>query len=276
METKQKLIRELRMGPPKSGKTIAVVGTYPKPLLVFLFDNGGVDVIPTNPATTPPAKDRLPLEVSMKDVKYVTPNEFAGMCKLPPEQLPKITVVDFGSLRKMQMTEQFIPVADSAAYNAFYNCTNYLVQLGCPWKTIVVDSVTSLCDTLLSFVTEKQVSWLSDARKWSPAIGGKVLQNVATLCTLKNSHCVFIAHSHMEKNELDQNISIVPLGPSSLSEKIGGLVSQYLYATNESGKLEVYTSPKGNVKAIGCRWPSDLPVVCLADFKSIYGKELLV
>jgi len=126
----------------------------------------------------------------------------------------------------------------------------------------------------MSHVASTQASWLTDARKWSPAVGGKVLQHVSTMARLK-AHCVFIAHSHMEKDEKSGEISILPLGPNRLSEQIGSLVSQYFYATVETGKAEIFTRPKGSVKAIGCRWPSDLATVCKADFKSIYGKELM-
>lgn len=266
-----KYIRELRMGPPKSFKTGATVGTYPKPMLIFLFDKGGLDIIPSRPITTP---GLVALDVIHSDLKFITPNELIPLCKLKPEDLPKVTVIDFTTQRKLQMTEKFEPIADSTAYQSFYQSINYLVTIGCPWKTFVLDSVTTLCDTLMSLVAEKNTSWLSDARKWSPAVGGKVLQNVAVMANL-NLHTVFIAHSHMEKDEPTGAISIIPLGPNRLSEQIGSLVSQYLYATTESGKPEVYTRPKGNVKAIGCRWPTDIPTVCGADFKSIYGKELL-
>jgi hypothetical protein len=42
-----KYIREGRMGPPKSFKTGAVLGTYPKPLLCLEFDESGGDIIPS-------------------------------------------------------------------------------------------------------------------------------------------------------------------------------------------------------------------------------------
>jgi hypothetical protein len=267
-----KHIRELRIGPPKSGKTVAVVGTYPKPMLVFLFDKGGLDVIPSTPTTDRAA---IKLDVLFSDLVFIKPDELITYCKKPTADLPKVTVIDFTSHRKLQMTEKFEPIADSQAYMQYYQSINYLVTIGCPWKTFVMDSVTTLCDTLMSLVAEKNTSWLSDARKWSPAIGSKVLQNVAVMANLP-LNTVFIAHSHMEKNELTGDISIIPLGPNRLSEQIGSLVSQYLYATNESGMLQVYTKPKGNVKAIGVRWPNNLPQVCGADFTSIYGKELLV
>ena len=58
------------------------------------------------------------------------------------------------------------------------------------------------------------------------------------------------------------------------AEQVGGIVSQYFYASTETGKAEIWTKPSGNVKAIGCRWPSGLPGKLPADFMSIYGKEI--
>jgi hypothetical protein len=267
-----KYIRELRIGPPKSFKTGAIVGTYPKPMLVFMFDAGGLDIIPSKPPT---ANDlnRVKLDILYSDIKKIQPSELPTLCKLKSEELPKVTLIDFTEGAKRLMTEQFTPFSDSKQYKDFNTCVNLLVQQGCPWKTFVLDSITSLVDSLMSHVASSQASWLSDARKWSPAIGGKVLQHVSVMTTLP-LHCVFIGHSHMEKNETTGEISVLPLGPNRLSEQIGSLVSQYFYATCESGKAQVWTRPKGNVKAIGCRWPSDLPQVVDADFKSIYGKEL--
>ena len=62
--------------------------------------------------------------------------------------------------------------------------------------------------------------------------------------------------------------------PSRFKDRIGALLSQFFYATKENGKAVVYTTDKGFVKGVGARWPADLPAVCGADFKSIYGKEL--
>lgn len=265
-----KLIRELRMGPPKSAKTVAVVGTYPKPMLVFLFDKDGIDVIPSQPISD---ATMLKLDVTYKDVVEIPPMDLIKYCKMKPEELPKVTVIAFYKLNQLQMTDQFIPFAADNAYKEFVNCVNYLVAFGCPWKTYVLDSVTSLCDTMMSSIAKNQHSMLSDARKWSPAVGGKVLQHIGVLNNLP-IHCVYIAHSHMEKNETTGDVSILPLGPNRFSEQVGAIVSQYFYATTESGSAKIWTKPKGNVKAIGCRWPSGLAQEVSADFKSIYGKEL--
>lgn len=267
-----KYIHELRIGSPKCGKTVSVVGTYPKPMLVFLFDPGGLDTIPST-APAKPDPSRLTLDITYRDITFIKPVEFAAYCKTPQSELPPVLAVDFTESAKKLMMEAFTPQINPRTYDDFYRCTNLLVTDGAPWKTFVLDSITSLRDALLSFVAAKQASWLTDPRKWSPAVGGKLLQHIAVLCNL-DLHSVFLAHSHMEKDETTGAITILPLGPGGFAEQVGGIVSQYIYQTNETGKLEVYTRPKGSVRHIGCRWPSDLPAICGADFKSIYGKEL--
>lgn len=269
-----KYIRELRMGPPKSGKTVAVVGTYPKPMLVFQFDTDGIDVIPSNPPTKPDA-NRIALDITYKDITFIDAKDFPVWCaKQTVESISKVTLVNFASTVKREMSDTFTPIADNNPYNLFHRSVNALVRMPVlPWKTFVLDSTTALIDSLRSFITATNPTWNTDARKWSPAAGSKVLQHISVMNSLQ-MHCVYIAHSHVDKNETTGEVTERPLGPGGFASQCGGLVSQFIYATNETGKLEVYTRPKGNVKSIGCRWPSDLPAICGADFKSIYGKEL--
>ncbi len=267
-----KLIRELRIGPPKSFKTGAVVGTYPYPMLVFNFDKDGLDIIPSRVLDKHP--DLIKFNITQSDMVETTAKDLVKFCKMKPEELPKVLYINFWSLNKQEMTFEFVPFATDEAYRNFVDCVNYLMMFGCPWKTYVLDSVTSLCDSMMSSVSKNQTSMLSDARKWSPAIGGKVLQHMGVLNSLKNTHCVYLAHTHIDKNEKTGEISTLPLGPNRFAEQVGGIVSQYFYASTETGKAEIWTKPSGNVKAIGCRWPSGLPGKLPADFMSIYGKEI--
>lgn len=269
-----KLIRELRIGPPKCGKTVSVVGTYPKPMLIFLFDTDGLDVIPMKPSTNPAY---IKLNITFSDLKFIDPNELPVYCKMKTEELPKVIVIKMYSEKKNIMTDLYVPIADKGPYSTFYKSVNMLVQLGCPWKTFVTDSITSLVDILLQHISEANPTWNSNPMKWSPAAGSKVLQHISVMTNLP-CHCVFIGHSSVKGEDLEDKESekeTKPMGPKYFSERVGALVSQYLYQTNQSGRCEVWTKPKGNVKAIGCRWPSDLPPTCGADFQSIYGKENL-
>lgn len=273
-----KLIRELRIGPPKSAKTVMTVGTYPKPMLVKNFDKDGLDVIPNRIFSKEECAQHgySPIDICFNDIVEIEPKDLITYCKMPREKLPKVLLVNYWKLNDFQMTEEFIPYATDKAYKAFVEGVNYLKMFGCPWATYVLDSTTSLFEAMKSSVAKNQNSMLSDARKWSPAIGGKVMQHISVLNSLPNTHCVYLAHTHIDKNEKTGEISTLPLGPGGFSEQVGGIVSQYLYATTEDGTAKVWTKPKGNVKAIGCRWPAGLPGVCGADFKSIYGKELSV
>lgn len=271
-----KLIRELRIGPPKCGKSVTVVGTYPKPMLVFLFDVDGLDSIPRK-APSPLPSWWIPLDILFDDIKFIEPDDLPAFCKKSPFDLPKVTCIRFYSTKKNEMTEAFTPIADSTPYKKFYKSVNYLVQLGCPWQTFVTDSITSLIDFMLQHISASNPTWNSNPMKWSPAAGSKILQHISVMTNLP-CHCVFIGHSHTDRPEIEnkeQAAVTTPLGPKYFSERVGGLVSQYFYQTNESGKCEIWTRPKKDVKAIGCRWPSDLSQVVGADFKSIYGKELI-
>ena len=266
-----KLIRELRIGPPKSFKTGAVVGTYPKPMLVFLFDSNGLTIIPSK--KEPPMKGYIDIDIISDDLKEITFNDLITYCKMPQDKLPKVTYIDFNKLNKSGMTFEASPFPTDDAYRTFVDAVNFLVSIGCPWATYVFDSTTSFFDCMKSSMAKNQAKTLEDARKWSPAIGGKVCQHIGVLNKLK-CHCVYLAHSHMEKNEISGDISVLPLGPASFAEQAPGLVDNYIYQTMETGEAQVWTRPSGNVKAIGMRWPSRLPGKVGADFKSIYGKEL--
>lgn len=271
-----KYIHELRIGPPKCGKTIAVVGTYPKPMLVFLFDIGGLDVIPVKPPIKPDAQ-RLEIDILHSDIQFIKAESLGEFCRKKPEELPKVVCVEFFDIKKNLMTEDFSPIADSRPYKLFYRAVNELVTFGCPWKTFVTDSITSLIDFMLQHISQANPNWNTNPMKWSPAAGSKILQHIAVINNL-STHSVFIGHSHTDRPEIEnkeQAVVTTPLGPKYFSERVGALVSQYLYATNQSGRLEVWTKPQKDVKAIGCRWPSELPAICGADFKSIYGKEVI-
>jgi len=76
-----KLIRELRMGPPKQFKTGAVVGTYPKPLLLCQFDRGGVDIVP--PRAFVADKDSIPMDVCYEDIVFEKPGDMAKVLAKP-------------------------------------------------------------------------------------------------------------------------------------------------------------------------------------------------
>jgi len=250
-----KYIREGRFGMAKQYKTGAVVNTYPKPLLVLSFDEGGLDVIQT-------------------PVVYIQPSEIEAYLKKSPEELPPIVAIDFCDTQKRTLTPIYQASGNSAGFQTFVDVTNKLCATSTiPFKTVVVDPITGLSDLILSHIAATQASAMADARKWAGNIGLKLAQTVGVMTQL-NAHVVFIMHAAQQQNELTQEISILPLIHSRFKDRVGALLSQFFYATKENGKAVVYTTDKGYVKGIGARWPANLPAVCPADFTSIYGKEI--
>jgi hypothetical protein len=255
-----KYIRELRMGPPKSFKTGAVVGSYPKPMLYFGFDNGGIDIIPTTKTDG--------FDIVHDDIERVEGG------KLVLQVTKKVTHIDYSTSMPVALAEDFLPTKSQDAFRDFHLDYNKLAgKAQLPWKTVVVDSVTGLTNIGLQHLSSFNPNALADARIWASNIGQKVRQLVLSATCLP-AHVVFIMHSEIEKDELTQQIREVPSVYSGLRNDIGGLFSQVFYAAKNNGKAVIWTNDKGFVKGIGPRWPSGLPQECAPDFKSIYGKEL--
>ena len=272
-----KHIREGRFGPPKSFKTGAVVGTYPKPMLVLEFNEGGLDVIPTT--AEPPSKDRVKVDVVQSDIKYIEPAELEAYCKKLPHELPKITCLDFSRFKKRDITSTYGFEPDSAGFQVVIDCINKLIKVGNPWVTDVLDPTTDLVEMILAHMaktnkTAMETKGSYDPRHWAPMAAGKLHQIMSAMNGL-NCHTVFIMHAVTGSNETTNEIRTTPMIVSQFRDRIGGILSQFLYATKENDKAVVYTTDRGFIKGIGCRWPANLPAVCGADFNSIYGKELL-
>lgn len=252
-----KLIRELRMGPPKAFKTGAIVGTYPRPLLCLEFDQEGLDII----------KD---------PITFITPAEVDTYCKRTSADLgDKIYAIDFCDTQQKVMLEAYAPQGNAAPFKTFVEGVNKIVRGGCPWKTVVLDSVSGFSDAILAHVAQTNSGALGSALKWAPMIGGKIHQCMGVMTGLP-AHVVFIAHSTSpSKDETTSEVSVSPIVPSQwMRDRMGTLVSQFFYQCKENGKAVIYTTDQLYVKGIGARWPSDLPPKCAPDFKSIYGKVL--
>ena len=248
-----KLIRELRMGAPKTFKTGAVVGTYPKPMLYFGFDHGGIDVIP---------------DTTEMDSRTV------GEFKLDKPTKP-ITVLDYSSVCPRTLSLDYLPTKSQEGMQTFYRDYNQLTgKVNIEYKTVVFDSVSGYMDMTLAHLSSFNPNAMADARVWAYQVGQKVRQLILSATCLP-CHVVFIMHSTIEKDELTQQIRELPSVYSGLRNDIGGLFSQVFYATkNIAGKPVIWTNDKLFVKGIGPRWPANLPQEVAPDFNSIYGKEL--
>lgn len=272
-----KYIREGRFGPPKSFKTGAVVGTYPKPMLVLEFDAGGLDIIPTTPQ--PDLPNRIKCDCLQSDITYIDAKDISTFCKKKTEELSKVTCIDFTKSRKFEVTEKYEFTADKDSFIHVINVINSLKKVGCPWKTIVIDPATDLIDMIISHLTATNHSAMEtkgtvNPQRWAPLAAGKFKQIIDTLHSI-DVNCVTILHDTMKEIELTHEIRIQPMLVSQLRDRIGASFSYYFYATKEGDKAVVYTTDKGFVKGIGGRNPVQMPTVCGADFNSIYGKEIL-
>jgi len=268
-----KLIREARMGPPKSFKTGAIAGTYPKPLLYFGFDRGGLDIIPSKPHVE---ASLVKMDVTYDEIVFIKPSELSAWTAKPQSEQPKILALDFTVFMPQSIDLQLKPTASSLQLQEFVNAFNVLANKPMlPWKTFMVDSVTGLTDAILSHISSFNPAAMNDARQWAGMAGGKVRQVVLN-ATAMPMHVVFLLHSFIEKNELTGEITEKPnLYSQSLRDDFFGLFSQVFYsAKNMQGQPVIWVSDKYPVKGIGPRWPVGLPQECKPDFTSIYGKEL--
>lgn len=255
-----KVIRELRFGPAKCYKTGAVVSSYPRPLLCLQFDQEGLDIIkePITSIGVDKLKDFLNA-AKAKGEKYVE---------------PKIYELDFCDKNEKLMSAVYQPNGNSAPFSNFVSTINDLVKICCPFKTVVIDSLSGVGDAILAHIAATSPSSLGSALKWAPMIGGKIYQCISVVTSL-GCNVVFIMHaSSPQTNETTASTDITPLLPSQWArDRVGTLVSQFFYQCKDGGKPMIYTTDQVYVKGIGCRWPSNLPSKVGPLFNDIYGKE---
>jgi hypothetical protein len=268
-----KLIRECRMGPPKSFKTGAVVGSYPKPMLYLGFDQGGITVVP--PKGRQVSNGEMIMDSCFEDIVHIKPREVKGW--LSKEQ-PKILAVDYNTQGTADIDLFFRPAPNSAPFQNFifdYNELSTYIRStqSVPWRTVVFDSVTGYEDLILNHISQSNPQAMEDARRWAGQTGGKVRQTIITLCTWP-CHVVFIMHSQIEKNETTGTVTELPSVFSNLRSDIGGLFSQFFYAVKNNGQPKIWPHDRMFVRGVGARWPSGLGAEINPDFNSIYGKEL--
>jgi hypothetical protein len=267
-----KLIREGRFGPPKTFKTGSVVGTYPRPLLLLNCDEEGPSIFPHKGEKV--TSTFIPFEIFYEDLFFVKPDGFTDLCKKSPSDLPLVTVLDVVDMVKQRlMTTNYVPIANDAPLKNFVDSVNKLILVGCPWKTIVVDSVTGLSEIVLSHVASVNQASLADPRKWAPMAGGKVAQMIGVLSSTP-AHFVCIFHESYRENEASQEVRIAPLVHSQVRDRIGGMFSQWFYQFKENGKPKIRSTDFGLAKGVGCRWPLGLDAVSDPTFKAIYGNVI--
>ena len=269
-----KYIREGRMGPPFSFKTGAVVGTYPKPMLVFLFDEEGLSVIPSR--NVPSVPGNIPLDCVYEDITRIKPSEIGDyLLKEPPT---KITAVDFCDTIDKQMTTDLVPVKNRAPFDSFATMLNKIVTHDnqgkpLPWKTIVLDPLTRFNDIAWMFVCAvAPTDFLKDNRTSFPLVSNKIQQFIGVITAL-HAHVVIIMHVQADKDEKLGSVMETPMFFGSYRQKIHSQFTGMFYAVKENGRPVIRTRNYNYAKGIGARFPADVPDPCQPDFNSIYGKE---
>lgn len=279
-----KLIRELRWGRPKAFKTGGLL-TYPKPLLYLGFDTGGLDVLPSK--NSPKTSDMIPFDCTYEDVVFCEPGDLKSWVTKPKEQQPKILAIDYTKLRPMTIDLNYLPTRSQDALIAFQsNDMNKLGDLNVigihaqknktlPWATIGWDGVSGYRTSVLSHFSSIAPNRMADARDWAYQ-SGQMCKRVMEVLVLYPCHIVVLMHDEMEKNDLSQQIDIIPaVDGKDLKNIAGGLFSQYFYAKkNLQGKPVILSNDAMFLKGLGGRWPV-LTGETQPDFKSIYGKELI-
>lgn len=258
------------MGPTKRYKTGAIVGTYPKPMLVLLFDQGGLDIVPS--VTAP--RSSLQMDVTAEEIVPCKPGDLATQLAKPDQ--PKVVSVNYFQDRKNPLeTDLRAAVPDETMFINFVRDVGVLFDKkhALPWKTVVLDSVTGLQDLVFSFIASKNPGMLADARQWAFQIGQKV-KNACAALTCLDAHVAIIMHSEFNKDDLTGMVTELPSVYSGLRNEIGCYFSQFFYAVLQNNIPMVSTTDYQYVKGLGMRWPVGLPAISPPDFKSLYGREL--
>lgn len=261
METQntQIKVRELRFGRPKTRKTASIVESYPTPMLVLNLEMDGLSV------------------VKNRKVKTVTSDEYRAMLKLPPEHLPEVTAIDYIYSKQKKLNSGSSISYESTTFERFANDANLLFD-SCPFKTVVLDSLTGLNEVAIGLIGAKNPAALKDARHWAGQAGAKIREVVSCLYALPCQAVVVIAHEQVTENETTKEVRVLPNMVSGVKEILGALASHYIYATTDGMDVKtgfpkpiVYTQPSGLVKGLGMRTGGNGKAICGPTFGEIYG-----
>lgn len=253
-------VRELRFGKPKVWKTNSVVGSYPRPLFVANFDEGGLGSVRGVEITTIP-RSELPAYLAKK-----------------PEELPPVTAINYGYGGSRKIGTGSTVAWSAMTIQAFITDINSMLPPDgkCPFSTVVLDSLTNMNDAVIGMIGQLNGDLMKDARKWAGLAGAKNKEILTALCGLDCQNVVVIAHEMTQENETTGVVQTLPAVTGGFRESIGAFFSQFFYAATEmqgNGQVKgvIYTTPRGLVKAIGQRFSDTLPAVCGPRYEDIYG-----
>lgn len=259
-----KYIREGRFGAPKTWKTGSILGnakkgiiSYPQPILHLSFDPGGHEICPD--------VDKVNV---LKYAAYAAKYGIAPSAPTPP---PNILVLDLSFKAKEDFEATYAPAKDQDAFDELVKTVNCLRRY-CPFKTIIVDPVTELSNSIWRHQAVVNPGALADARKWAGNIGMKVQQVIDFVCALP-ANVVFIFHDEKITDETTKAVSVQPMVYSNLRNYVGGKFSQYFYQQIREGKPVLRTKGFELIQGVGCRWPFFENEIIGPTFNEIYGKE---
>ena len=253
-------IRELRFGPAGTWKTSSIVNTYPKPMLVSNWDSGGLDSV-TLPKLILSEPD---LDSALKNPAFLWDGEV------------RVFVRDYTE-RVAMIGESYLTKTSAIPMQSQIRDFNRLISASpCPIETLVIDGGTRFIESLMSFIMNLNGKDRPNMDLYG-LLGMKAVELFNNIVSSLPCHVVITAHSQTEKDELTGETYILPNMLGSIREKIGGIMSQYLYSTVEMdttgvNRGKVWTQPKGLCKGLKMRWPQDRPAVCNPDFESLYGE----
>lgn len=274
------------MGRPMTFKTGAVVGSYPKPLLVLEFDQGGLSLFPTKGQTLP--SGLIKTDVLQEDITWIKATiersekndgnakwhtELWQLCNAQPDQLSKVTAIDFHAIRVGTLTDSYTPKPEEFGFKDLVTAINFL-QRKCPWKTVVLDTTTGLTETILSHMAQHRAKRFEDARKWAPDAGYQVVRTVSALSAVQ-AHLVCIIHDTQDRGEDGVLKGVHAMIPSQWArERLGGITLQNFYAARKSNVPIIHTTDFGYVTGLGAKWPLGLPSeITPPTFDKIYETE---
>ncbi len=253
-----KLIHEARFGPPKCWKTGSVLASYPKPMLVFMWDKGGHEI-----------------ERSIKPEHIVDIAKFKELVKKPMADQFPITVLDLSFKATEDLEWNYQPAKDASMFDNTIQGVNLIRKLSpFPWKTVVGDPITELSNAIWSHQAVNNAGALGDPRKWASNIGMKVGQVINYFHSFQ-CNTVMIFHSEVNVDEVTKKVTEQPMVYSNLRNSIGGMFTQFFYQCMIGGVPKVKMTDFELARGIGARWPKMPTDATMADptFNAIYGKE---
>jgi hypothetical protein len=213
--------------------------------------------------------------VKARKITFVNSLEYRELLKKKMEELPEVVALDYIYAANKRIGTNFGITYEASTFERFANDANLLLD-SCPFKTVVLDSLTGVSEAAIGLVGAKNPAALKDARHWAGQAGAKIREVVSCLYAINCQCVVIIAHEMVSENETTKEVRVLPNIVSGQKETLGALASQFIYATTEMDnqgkpKFVVYTQPTGLVKGLGMRVGNIGKGVCGPAFEEIYG-----